>query len=825
MLNERLIVKTSPKANPENIVRWRDYRVTILTDRLFRLEQSFEGKFRDDATQAVWFRNMPKQEYRLLSSDNHAVIETGACILILYKARGQVCVEINGMRRSLDNYGNLLGTCRTLDNCDGNVRFAPWVEGDEPTKIALSMGVCSKTGVAVIDDSDSYTLGEDGEVKREKANGTDEYVFVYGDDYRGALKALYMITGSTPLVPRYALGNWWSRYHEYTEAEYLRVLNRLEDRNVPISVATIDMDWHYSKHVDVQASITKNNLNTPKYVGYPEVNLGWTGYTWNKQLFPNPKKFLEHLHKRGMKVTLNLHPSDGFRYWEDCYANMANAVGMDPEEGAQVPFAFSYDRFINAYFDLAHTPHEEMGVDFWWIDWQQRPIAWQDFRPMWLQEHEPIEETYDPLWALNHYHFYDAVSKHTEPMILSRYAGIGSHRYPVGFSGDTEITWKTLAYLPYFTATASNVGYTWWSHDIGGHQMGEKKDELFLRHVQYGVFSPILRLHCSDVETITKEPWAYGNGTNLIVEEYLRFRHKLVPYLYTAGYLNRTEGRALIEPLYYEWKDKQAYAYKEEYRFGSELLVAPVTQKSYPDGFARVKAWLPQGKWTDIFTLDSYEIGEGGKEITLLRDLNSIPVFAKEGGILPLSMDNKNAVNNPEKMEVWVFEGTGNYQLYEDGLAEKKYAVAKTDFTSQYAEKEGVCMQLLQISMKGDGSVVPKKRKVKICFKNVPEARVRMYVDGEEQEAEVRLSETTEVKFTLIPGKTYRFEAFYWKKTKVQKLIDRAQKILTQIEAGNYAKERTWQEIVKAQSVEEYQKAVDSCVLEPGAKLRLKETM
>ena len=179
-----------------------------------------------------------------------------------------------------------------------------------------------------------------------------------------------------------------------------------------------------------------------------------------------------------------------------------------------------------------HRPYEKDGVDFWWIDWQQPNIPWEQAKK------DGDVPDYDPLWALNHYHFYDHASKHTVPLILSRYAGIGSHRYPVGFSGDTEITWRTLAYLPYFTATATNVGYTWWSHDIGGHQMGEKNDELFVRHLQYGVFSPITRLHCSSVEIMTKEPWVYGNGAGLIAEEFLRLRHKLVPYLYTANYFN-----------------------------------------------------------------------------------------------------------------------------------------------------------------------------------------------------------------------------------------------------------------------------------------------
>ena len=115
MLNERLIVQTTPKADEKNMVYWRDYRVTVITERLFRLEKSPNGKFRDEATQAVWYRNTAPQKYKLLSDEAHAVIETEACRLVLYKDRGQVCVEMNGMRRTLDNFGNLLGTYRTLD--------------------------------------------------------------------------------------------------------------------------------------------------------------------------------------------------------------------------------------------------------------------------------------------------------------------------------------------------------------------------------------------------------------------------------------------------------------------------------------------------------------------------------------------------------------------------------------------------------------------------------------------------------------------------------------------------------------------------------------
>ena len=207
------------------------------------------------------------------------------------------------------------------------------------------------------------------------------------------------------------------------------------------------MDWHPSENL-------------------PDGVDGWTGYTWNKELFPDYKEFLNKLHEMNFRVTLNLHPASGVQYVEEQYSGMAGRMGIDPETKEPVEFDFTDSRFINAYFELLHKPYERDGVDFWWIDWQQGTNS--------------KLSGYDPLWGLNHFHYLD-VSKEREGIILSRYFGVGAHRYPVGFSGDTIVTFKTLRYLPYFTATASNVGYTWWSHDIGGHMGGEKDNELYVR--------------------------------------------------------------------------------------------------------------------------------------------------------------------------------------------------------------------------------------------------------------------------------------------------------------------------------------------------------
>ncbi|MBQ5929553.1 MAG: alpha-xylosidase, partial [Clostridia bacterium] len=579
MLNQHLVVKTYPKAAPNNIVVWKNYRITVLGDQLFRIEHNSEKAFRDEATQTVWYRNMPEQSYAIEENNSFLLVKTKSCELKILEKRADCRIRLNGGDwKRISNDGNLKGTYRTLDCCDGHSHqktSSIFDYTERPYSIKLGTGVCSASGIAVFDDANSLTLAENGEVLSKRGSGSDEYVFAFGNDYREAIKALYKITGNTPIVPRFALGNWWSRYYVYTQEEYLRLLNRFEERKIPLSVATIDMDWHYSTKMEEDLHIEALGRNTPFYGG----NNGWTGYSWNKRLFPDYKALLKEIKEKGLKITLNLHPAGGVRWWEDQYEDMALALGKDPTTLEKIPFDVSSPEFINAYFSVLHKPFEEDGVGFWWIDWQQGT--------------QSSVEGLDPLWALNHYHYLDNALNHTAPLILSRYAGVGSHRYPLGFSGDTFITWKTLEYLPYFTLTASNVGYTWWSHDIGGHMFGEKNDELYVRHVQFGVMSPINRLHSSNALTMTKEPWYYKNGAGEIAQQWLRFRHQLIPYLYSASRKTNQEGIALVEPLYYEWDCAQAYRYKNEYIFGGELLVVPITKKANKDGYARVKAWIP----------------------------------------------------------------------------------------------------------------------------------------------------------------------------------------------------------------------------------------
>jgi hypothetical protein len=274
-------------------------------------------------------------------------------------------------------------------------------------------------------------------------------------------------------------------------------------------------------------------------------------------------------------------------------------------------------------------------------------------------------------------------------LTFSRYAGPGSHRYPVGFSGDSVISWASLDFQPYFTASATNIGYGWWSHDIGGHMHGVKDDELATRWLQFGVLSPILRLHSGANAFITKEPWAFGPEACAVQTDWLRLRHRLVPYLHTMNHRARFDAIPVVEPLYYRWpKRGEAYAAKNEYSFGSELVVAPITTPADADTRAgSTHAWLPGGTWVDVLTGLVYDAGSG-RDIVMHRGLATLPVLAASGAIVPLDAATvpEGDVAPTAALEVVVVAGAdGALDLVEDDGRDVEAAdapnVARTPIT------------------------------------------------------------------------------------------------------------------------------------------------
>lgn len=691
-----------PEALEGSVVLFEHVRLTVLTSRLIRIEYSTKDEFRDVATQTVLFRNLPTPTYEVERTEGSLRVTTEHLVFQYIKhPRGFTRDSLTVMVKETGKkwiYGtsssNLKGTCRTLDKTDG------------PTE--LEDGLVSRDGFAVIDDTNSFTFDDNSWFKETyfpAGEYEDLYFFGHGHDYKGALKDFIAISGKVPMLPRWSLGNWWSRYWHYDANELIGLMDQFKEEEIPLSICIVDMDWHIT---DVKGG------------GSSGWSAGWTGYTWNKDLFPDPQGFLNELHDRGLKTSLNLHPADGLLPHEDMYEEMANFMGVDPEKGDQIPFDIVDKKFAQGYFEIMHHPHEEQGVDFWWTDWQQG---------------SKIKSSHlDPLFLLNHLHFADgAKDEGHRPFVFSRYGGLGNQRYPIGFSGDSASTWDTLRFQPYLTATAANVGYGWWSHDIGGHHYGVPDGELYARWVQFGVFSPIMRLHSTKRVYENRHPWRYDRDVLDVTRNYMQLRHQMIPYLYTMSYLNYKEDVPFMLPLYYEHPEAdEAYRHGGEYYFGEQLIVSPyLDPKDDVMGFAHQNLWLPEGQWYDFFKGEYYS---GDKHYPLYGTLEDVPVFAKAGSIVPLGEKVMwGGVDRPDNMELHVFPGAnGEFTLYEDDGETQAYLKnggATTRFTQEYKGEDSV---VTLHPIEGEAIYVPEGRQYKLILKGFTQPKkIVLTVNGE----------------------------------------------------------------------------------------------
>ena len=634
----------NPAANPKASVTASQVRFTVLTPQLIRMEWSKDGTFEDRASLVFVNRNLPVPGFSTREEGGWTILQTDKLVLRYRKGSGQfqadnlqVIFNINGKsvtwHPGIEDKGNLGGTIRTLDGVKGST--------------SLESGLLSREGWVVVDDSERPLF--DGSewswvLPRSKDERQDWYMFAYGHDYKKALYDFTLVAGKIPMPPRFAFGFWWSRYWAYTDQEFKDLVHEFEAYDVPLDVLVIDMDWH----------LTFNQRWHKQRLDQAGQTLGWTGYTWDRNFFPDPDAFLAWCEKQGLKTPLNLHPASGIQPHEEHYPEMARAMDVDPATKKYVPFDIVDKKFAKNYLDLVIRPLEKQGVDFWWLDWQQ----WGTTRIPGVT----------PTWWLNYVFFTDMERKNqNRPLLFHRWGGLGNHRYQIGFSGDVVSVWESLAFQPYFTATAANVGYGYWSHDIGGHMPGTEPPELYTRWIQWGIFSPIVRTHTTKNPASERRIWAYPPEYFLMMRDAILLRYAMVPYIYTAARQTYEGGISICRPMYYDYPDqKEAYDFKDQYLFGGDLLVAPVTAPVSADSLLTTKSiWIPEGTWIEWFT---------GKHVrgpaVLERHfaLDEIPVYVKAGSIIPMQPKMKNTHEKPvDPLILTIFPGNkGATRVYED---------------------------------------------------------------------------------------------------------------------------------------------------------------
>jgi len=655
------------QAAPKAIVRSGQARFTVLGPGIIRLEYDSAGTFNDAPSFIVINRKLPVPAYQSKTENGWLTITTAKLTLHYQLNSGaftadNLTITYKGKinwKPGDKQQQNLKGTARTLDTYDGDVSY------ENGQKLQLQNGLLARDGWTLLDDSRSLLFDNSPWpwVKTRNHAETDWYFFGYGTDYKQALYDYTLIAGKVPLPPRFAFGWWWSRYYKYSENDLRDLLGHIKQNGLPLDVLVIDMDWHRTD------SLYKTDADGE--------SKGWNGYAWDKGLFTDPDAFLAYLKTQQLKVTLNLHPASGIAPFDPQYGAFAKQMHFDTATHRNIPYVGSDKKFMQNLFGLVLDPIKKQGVNFWWLDWQQWP-------------NDKLILELDNTWWIN-YAFFSHMQRtsNERPLIYHRWGGLGNHRYQIGFSGDAVISWKSLAFQPEFTNTASNVLYDYWSHDIGGHtfatgQKHELDPELYTRWTQYGVFSPIFRTHSAKYAALNKEPWNFKAPYEDALMAAIKRRYELAPYIYTMARKTYDTGIGLCRPLYYDYPGAdEAYDNKSEYLFGDDLLIAPVGE-AMAGGVSKKTVWLPPGN--NWYEWDTGTLLKGGQTLTRNFGLAEYPVYVKAGAIIPLYDNIKNLQQNPNKMALGIFPGkSGQCSIYEDKANDQNYG---TQFTTTKVSSE-----------------------------------------------------------------------------------------------------------------------------------------
>lgn len=654
----------------DNIILGKKFRITILTDRLVRLEYSESGNFVDKPSQRVIFRKFPKVNFSVTHSETLMQV-IGSVFTIDYVKEhsfigskvtpgNTLKITINGTDHSwyynhpeAKNYGSIN---YSLDNFKGRLK--------------LSKGLFSLDGFTFIDDSNTLILDDSGNFVNRDNNGLDFYVFIYNKDFGQCLRDYYQLTGDPMLIPRYALGNWWFKNTAYNNDMLKDLITNFKENDVPLSVLVLGNKTHSNGDF----------------------------FSFNSSLIDiNNVKSL--LNKSNIRLGNVVDPSLEFNKNSPYYSSISSMVG-DANSYSFIPM----DRNkINVYsFSILNALYSN-GVNSSIISYDNK-------------------KDLNTLALLNQYHYaMDGLKSHKRGAVLVRNHGIAIHRNGIVLTGKTNVNWETLNVLPRYNSSASNIGVSYIANPIGGYYNGVENYELYIRYIQFGVFSPILVIASDDGKYYRREPWRWNASEGEIIKKYLKLRNMLIPYLYTEAYTYHKYGSPIIQPLYYKYPkiyDEPMYA--NEYFFGSSMLVCPITKKkNIVMNRVVQRMFIPEGVW--------YEFNSGKKYLgnkyymSFYRD-EDYPVFCKAGSIIPLSLDN--TIDNPVNMEIDVFPGvSGSYNLYEDDGISDNYDSIKSsmiEFNFNYSDSK----YEFTIHPTGSSEFVPSIRNYIIKFRNTNVATI-----------------------------------------------------------------------------------------------------
>ena len=496
-------------------------RIQCLSKNLIRIEQRGPNGFEDRNTFTVINRNWQGEAIKIQEQDSQTVLSTSLCRIELPKN----CRSLEGIRIYLQNGKNQyrFSGMPPRDFLPGPVSDdLIWILCDSPRLVPPEWGATPPPE----NFKDHPTSGWDTANSAE-----DVYVFLLEQGHYDRFRSEFLkLTGPTPLPPLYAFGLWDSRYHPYTEETALQTIETYRRKHIPLDMFVVDTDWRRgASH----------------------------GYATNESLFPDMKRFINRAHEKHVRLMYNDHPE-------------AQALtALDPSE-----FRYRWNG-LTSLLDL--------GIDVWWYD-----------RNWMTGLHEPMPGISKEVWGMRLY--FDITQKYNpdrRPLIMSNVDGIdnglwnapshpASHRFPIWWTGDQKSRWQ---YLEMGIANGVNSGIQrmmpYVNEDLGGHMDGNPEPDQYVRWVQYGVFSPITRLHCT--RGLTRYPWEYGEEAERIASEYIRLRYRLLPTLYAAARRAYDDGTPIMRRCDLEWPNEPDAKRDMQFLFGEDLLIAPIALSKTKD--------------------------------------------------------------------------------------------------------------------------------------------------------------------------------------------------------------------------------------------------
>ena len=468
-----------------------------------------------------------------------------------------------------------------------------------------------------------------------------DYYFINGGSIEGSIASYRDLTGQAPLFGKWAYGFWQCRERYHSQAELLE--NAAEFRKRQIPVDNIVQDWNYWSE------------NT------------W-GPEWNRKLYPNPKAMCVQLKKLNFHLMVSVWPCVRNKKLEEKYG--LGAFKLDTITGN---LDFYNPKVRASYYQMLNDSMFSLGVNSIWLDGTE-PEVYPLNATTNLGPYDNYALTYSLPVTQSVYEGHRKDYPEQRVFNLTRSSFAGQQRYAAAcWSGDVKGTWEQFAEQIPAGLNFSMAGLPYWTTDIGGFFRDSKSlnpiydnqytnpeyKELLTRWFQFGTFCPLFRIHGYVSNT---EIWRYGTPFEKMAREYIDLRYQLMPYIYSSAWQVTNKGSILMKPLVHDYpNDKNTWNIKDQYLFGSSILVNPVTRYKASSR----ELYLPVGNWFNFWTNETVI---GGKKITAPASLDQIPLFIKAGSIIPVGPKVQYAmqqINVP--LKIIVYPGANNsFELYED---------------------------------------------------------------------------------------------------------------------------------------------------------------